>query len=624
MSSRRAPALYFNQASPSAYLRGHTRAVPLALAYMRSLELQGARVLNGADVFALELSKSAQATLLRTLGIDCPRSITFNDVAALRAFAGDIGWPALLKPDQGGSGARIQVVESLAEIDDDLQTRSAVWLPDNLFLLQEYLPHDPDQGIVRLEFLGGELLYAMRVKTHGRFNLCPSPVCNPDEGDGGVRGAGEAAVDAPPVEFLPYPEVPRDAVDTAKRIVRAARLDVGGIEYLETPTAAACSTTSTPTRTCGRRWPPRSASIRSSASSTFWWRSCRSSRFRQSRLQLAARGEILGSRPRCTRPLACAAARPRASCTPDSIAWRTGSAPVVRFAQRFSVEKLGDGVGQPVLHADVVDGEDVRMRKRGLDRLHPCLRRQCASTGGMRPGDSPQRPRTPGRTRFPRLRHKCRPTGTGRAVVRGKPCLPRKTGVGRPRAHGISCAPMTVRDRRIRILRIITRLNTGGPAVYLSTLCRGLSPSRYEQWLVTGIEGPGERSMLPFVESQGIHPIILPEMVGTPSVGFRDVVAMARVRQLIRDLRPDIVETHLSKAGVGRPSCRRPRGLSPRAPRLPRTRAGRILRRRENLGRAAGGACAGASVGSPARGEPAGEVRSGLVRRRAGGSHQRG
>ena len=39
---------------------------------------------------------------------------------------------------------------------------------------------------MRLEFLGGQLLYAMRVKTHGRFNLCPSPVCNPDEGDGAV------------------------------------------------------------------------------------------------------------------------------------------------------------------------------------------------------------------------------------------------------------------------------------------------------------------------------------------------------------------------------------------------------------------------------------------------------
>jgi glutathione synthase/RimK-type ligase-like ATP-grasp enzyme len=37
----------------------------------------------------------------------------------------------------------------------------------------------------------------------------------------------------PPVEFFAYPEVPRDAVDTAVRIVRAAKLDVGGIEYLE-------------------------------------------------------------------------------------------------------------------------------------------------------------------------------------------------------------------------------------------------------------------------------------------------------------------------------------------------------------------------------------------------------
>jgi glutathione synthase/RimK-type ligase-like ATP-grasp enzyme len=226
-----AAPLYFNQASPSAYLRGNTRAVPLALAFMRSLEMMGARVLNGAEVFALELSKSAQATLLQTLGIDCPRSITFNDVGALRARASEITWPALLKPDQGGSGARIQVVESLSQIEEIFARDPSVWLPDNLFLLQEFVPHDPEQGIVRLEFLGGELLYAMRVKTHGRFNLCPSPVCNPEDGDGACEVP--ETVNAPPVEFSAYPDVPRDAVETAARIVRAARLDVGGIEYLE-------------------------------------------------------------------------------------------------------------------------------------------------------------------------------------------------------------------------------------------------------------------------------------------------------------------------------------------------------------------------------------------------------
>ena len=49
-------ALYFNQASPSAYVRGNTRAVPLALSLMHCLELGGARVLNGSRAFLLELS----------------------------------------------------------------------------------------------------------------------------------------------------------------------------------------------------------------------------------------------------------------------------------------------------------------------------------------------------------------------------------------------------------------------------------------------------------------------------------------------------------------------------------------------------------------------------------------
>jgi glycosyltransferase involved in cell wall biosynthesis len=104
--------------------------------------------------------------------------------------------------------------------------------------------------------------------------------------------------------------------------------------------------------------------------------------------------------------------------------------------------------------------------------------------------------------------------------------------------------------RRIRILRIITRLNTGGPAVHLATLAGSLDPVRYEQWLATGREGPGEGSMRPLVERRGVQPIVIPEMVGTPRMGPRDVTALLKIRRLVRDLRPDIVETHLSKAGI--------------------------------------------------------------------------
>ena len=223
--------LYFNQASPSAYVRGNTRAVPLALALMRSLELGGARVLNGSRAFALELSKSAQAALMQSLGIRHPRTLAFNEVDRALAAWGD-RWPALLKPEQGGSGARMYLLNSADELTRLLRDRPDLWLPDNLLLLQEYFDVDPARGIVRMEFLGGELLYAMRVVSHGAFNLCPSEACNPEGG-----GASECQVPeskpVQPVEFYPYKEVPAAAVEAGKKLMAAGGLDVGGIEYLE-------------------------------------------------------------------------------------------------------------------------------------------------------------------------------------------------------------------------------------------------------------------------------------------------------------------------------------------------------------------------------------------------------
>ncbi|HLK61927.1 MAG TPA: hypothetical protein VKU19_00710 [Bryobacteraceae bacterium] len=225
-----AAALYFNQASPSAYVRGNTRAVPLCLSLMRSLEQAGARVLNGSRAFSLELSKSAQAALMQHLNIPHPRTLAFNDVdAALEQW--DDRWPALVKPEQGGSGARMYLLNSAAELRRLLHDQPSLWLPDNLLLLQEYFEVDPAKGIVRMEFLGGELLYAMRVISHGAFNLCPSEVCNP-AGGGGHCEVPESKPPKP-VEFHPYAEVPAAAVEAGKALMAGGGLDVGGIEYLE-------------------------------------------------------------------------------------------------------------------------------------------------------------------------------------------------------------------------------------------------------------------------------------------------------------------------------------------------------------------------------------------------------
>ncbi|WP_291983753.1 hypothetical protein [Luteitalea sp.] len=224
--------LYFNQASPSAYARGNTRAVPFALSLMRALEAGGARVLNGSRAFALELSKSAQAALKQHLGIPHPRTLAFNDVEAAIAAWPEDRWPALVKPEQGGSGARMYLLHSPDELRRLLRDQPGLWLPDNLLMLQEYFEVDRTKGIVRMEFLDGQLLYAMRVVSHGAFNLCPSEVCNP-VGDAAGECDVPPATPVKPVEFHPYPDVPAAAVATGQRLVAAGGLDVAGIEYLE-------------------------------------------------------------------------------------------------------------------------------------------------------------------------------------------------------------------------------------------------------------------------------------------------------------------------------------------------------------------------------------------------------
>lgn len=224
------PKLVFSQASPSAYTRGNGRAVPYTLSVLEHLEETGAKVLNGSAAFRFELSKLAQMRVLNRLGMHMPWTIAFNHVDGLRALDQEFEFPAILKPNQGGSGARMAEVASLDELEALVSDDASYWEPDPVLLLQELLvPHPDHQGIVRMEFVGGELLYAMRVLNTSGFNLCPSEDCNP------IDGTGMCAIPtAVPPEFQPYPDVPAEAVEEATRLFKATGFDVGGLEYMVT------------------------------------------------------------------------------------------------------------------------------------------------------------------------------------------------------------------------------------------------------------------------------------------------------------------------------------------------------------------------------------------------------
>lgn len=119
---------------------------------------------------------------------------------------------------------------------------------------------------------------------------------------------------------------------------------------------------------------------------------------------------------------------------------------------------------------------------------------------------------------------------------------------------------------RVKVLRIIARLNIGGPAIQAVTLSARLN-DRFETRLVCGHVGSGEGDMSYLAPAQGIEPEILPSL-GREISPLDDLRAYGDLRKIIRDFHPDIVHTHTAKAGtLGRIAgigLRTPAGFSKR------------------------------------------------------------
>jgi glycosyltransferase involved in cell wall biosynthesis len=104
----------------------------------------------------------------------------------------------------------------------------------------------------------------------------------------------------------------------------------------------------------------------------------------------------------------------------------------------------------------------------------------------------------------------------------------------------------------VRVMRIIARLNVGGPAIHVSLLTVGLQDEVYQSTLVTGVVGPGEGDMIYLARDLGIQPVVIPTMQREISP-FADLKTLAALVRLMRRMRPHIVHTHTAKAGfVGR------------------------------------------------------------------------
>ena len=103
----------------------------------------------------------------------------------------------------------------------------------------------------------------------------------------------------------------------------------------------------------------------------------------------------------------------------------------------------------------------------------------------------------------------------------------------------------------MKIVRVIARLNVGGPAKHVVWLTQGLQSPECESLLVAGTVPTGEEDMSYFAETMGVAPVFMPEM--SREISPKDFVTVWKLYQLFCREQPDIVHTHTAKAGtVGR------------------------------------------------------------------------
>lgn len=103
----------------------------------------------------------------------------------------------------------------------------------------------------------------------------------------------------------------------------------------------------------------------------------------------------------------------------------------------------------------------------------------------------------------------------------------------------------------MKVLRIIARLNVGGPAKHVAWLEAGLRERGVESLLAAGVVPEGEDDMGYFAEGLGVRAHVIPEM--SREVSPKDVVTVWKLYRLMLRERPDLVHTHTAKAGtVGR------------------------------------------------------------------------
>ena len=218
------PGVFYNRMSASSHTRGHRYGPEYASAVLAWLEGHGRRVINTSRALQLEINKVAQYAALHAHGILAPRTIAAVGQDELVEVGLTFPPPFITKHNRAGKGLGVRLFRDGQALETYVASDEFEPSVDGITLIQEYV-EAPEPSITRVEFVGGRLLYAVRVDTSQGFELCPADACRVDDAFCPVGESDQPLFQI--IEGFTHPLVPR-----YEEFLADNGIEIAGVEFI--------------------------------------------------------------------------------------------------------------------------------------------------------------------------------------------------------------------------------------------------------------------------------------------------------------------------------------------------------------------------------------------------------
>ncbi len=114
--------IFFSRMSASNYTRNHLHSNQSSNIILTWLENHNRRVINGTNVLKIEFSKVLQQLLLKQSGFKTPKTIVAVGINKIKEAASNLNvYPMIIKPNQGGKGFGVKLINTMNELDKCLK-----------------------------------------------------------------------------------------------------------------------------------------------------------------------------------------------------------------------------------------------------------------------------------------------------------------------------------------------------------------------------------------------------------------------------------------------------------------------------------------------------------------------